>query len=42
LRKLVGLAGDRFRMGVLLYDGKETLPLGKCLWAAPLSSLWGR
>lgn len=42
LRKLVGLAGDRFRMGVLLYDGKETLPLGKGLWAAPLSSLWGR
>ena len=42
LRKLAGLAGDRFRMGVLLYDGKETLPLGKGLWAAPLSSLWGR
>ncbi|THF67325.1 ATP-binding protein [Pseudothauera nasutitermitis] len=41
LRKLAGLAGDRFRMGVLLYDGKETLPLGKGLWAAPLSSLWG-
>jgi uncharacterized protein len=42
LRKLAGLAGERFTMGVLLYDGDETLPLGDGLWAAPLSSLWGR
>jgi len=42
LRKLAGLAGDQFKMGVLLYDGTETLPLGDGLWAAPLSSLWGQ
>ena len=42
LRKLAGIAGDQFKMGVVLYDGTETLPLGGGLWAAPLSSLWGR
>ena len=41
LRKLAALAGDQFKMGVLLYDGAETLPLGDRIWAAPLSSLWG-
>ena len=41
LRKLAGLAGDRFKMGVLLYDGDETMPLGDRIWAAPLSTLWG-
>jgi predicted AAA+ superfamily ATPase len=41
LRKLAGLAGKDFKMGVLLYDGGETIPLGERLWAAPLSSLWG-
>ena len=35
------LAGPQFRLGVVLYDGTETLPLGDGLWAAPLSSLWG-
>ena len=41
LRKLSALAGDQFKMGVLLYDGDETLPLGDNIWAAPLSTLWG-
>ena len=42
LKKLAGLAGDQFLMGVVLYDGTETAPLGNRLWAAPLSSLWGQ
>ena len=42
LKKLASVAGDQFKMGILLYDGKETMPLGDRLWAAPLSSLWGR
>lgn len=42
LKKLSGLAGDQFKMGVLLYDGDETLPMGNNIWAAPLSTLWGR
>ncbi len=41
LKKLASLAGSQFKGGVVLYDGTETVPLGKGLWAAPLSSLWG-
>lgn len=41
LKKLASVAGPQFKMGVLLYDGTETLPLGDGLWAAPLSTLWG-
>ncbi len=42
LRKLASLAGDQFKMGILLYDGDETLPLGDKIWAAPLATLWGK
>lgn len=42
LRKLAAIAGDKFRLGVILYDGGETLPLGDRLWAAPISTLWGQ
>lgn len=41
LKRLASIAGEHFRLGVILYDGTETLPLGGNLWAAPLSSLWG-
>ena len=41
LKKLANLAGNQFLMGVLLYDGKETMPLGNGIWAAPISTLWG-
>lgn len=41
LRKLANMARDQFKIGVLLYDGNETMPLGDDIWAAPLSSLWG-
>jgi predicted AAA+ superfamily ATPase len=42
LRKLASLAGHQFKMGILLYDGNETLPLGDNIWAAPLATLWGK
>jgi hypothetical protein len=42
LKKLAKLSGVQFKMGVLLYDGKETLPMGDNIWAAPISSLWGK
>ncbi len=42
LKKLSNLTGDQFKLGVLLYDGQETLPVGKGLWAAPISTLWGK
>ncbi len=31
-----------FRLGVVLYDGEDTMPLGDRPWAAPLSTLWGK
>jgi predicted AAA+ superfamily ATPase len=42
LKKLSKLSGDQFKMGVLLYDGQETLPMGSNIWAAPVSTLWGK
>jgi len=42
LKKLAALSKEQFKMGVLLYDGAETMPLGDGIWAAPLSSLWGQ
>jgi predicted AAA+ superfamily ATPase len=41
LKKMAAVAGKKFKLGVLLYDGQEVLPLGDNIWAAPLSSLWG-
>lgn len=31
---------DRFRAGVVLHTGEQTIPLGDRLWAVPLSGLW--
>jgi uncharacterized protein len=31
---------QRFRAGVLVYTGAQTVPLGDRLWAVPLSGLW--
>lgn len=41
-KRLASVAGDQFKLGVILYDGIETLPLGNRLWAVPISSLWGQ
>lgn len=40
LKKLFTLAGEKFVAGIVLYDGNDTLPIGKRLWAAPISTLW--
>lgn len=42
LKRLANIAGKQFKMGVILYDGTETMPLGAGLWAAPISTLWGK
>lgn len=42
LKKLASLAGNQFKMGVLLYDGTETMSLNQGIWAVPLSTLWGK
>lgn len=40
LTKLRDATGDRFRAGVVLYTGRQTIPLGDHLWAVPISALW--
>ncbi|MCG3199001.1 MAG: hypothetical protein GHCLOJNM_03508 [bacterium] len=40
LRSYSECLGDRFHLGVLLYRGSETIPLGKRLIAMPISALW--
>ena len=40
LRALQEVGGKRFECGVLLYAGREILPFGPKLWAAPISALW--
>jgi predicted AAA+ superfamily ATPase len=40
LKKFAALAGERFKLGVLFYDGDQTLPFGDRLWAVPISTLW--
>ncbi len=42
LKRLASVAGNKFKLGVILYDGLETLPLGNAFWAVPISSLWGK
>jgi len=42
LKRLATVAGGAFKLGVILYDGTENLPIGDRLWAAPLSTLWGQ
>ncbi|MDO8319426.1 DUF4143 domain-containing protein [Rhodoferax sp.] len=41
LKKLASMAGDQFKMGILLYGGTETMSLGDGIWATPLSTWWG-
>lgn len=40
LRALAEAAGSRFRRGIVLYTGAETVPFGKNLHAVPIPSLW--
>jgi len=40
LTKLRERAGERFTAGVVLYTGRQTVPLGDRLWAVPVSGLW--
>ena len=40
LESLRELAGDKFCRGIVLYGGKDRVPLGKSLLALPIASLW--
>ena len=41
VHRLCEAVGHRFRKGIVLYDGTETLPLSGHIRAVPLSTLWG-
>jgi len=41
LRKLSAASSEDFKLGVVLYDGEQTLPFGDRFFAAPISCLWG-
>jgi uncharacterized protein len=40
LTKLRDATDDRLRAGIVLYTGRQTIPLGDRLWAVPISGLW--
>lgn len=40
LRHLQTKLGPRFKLGLVLHTGSETLPFGQGLWALPVSALW--
>jgi uncharacterized protein len=41
MRKLADATGKAFKLGVVLYDGEQSLPFGDRIYAAPVSCLWG-
>jgi uncharacterized protein len=42
LRKLAEVCGRRFALGLVLYDHDTVTPFGERLFAAPISTLWGK
>ncbi len=42
LTKLQQACGKRFALGLVLYDHDQLIPFGERLFAAPISTLWGR
>ena len=32
--------GERFKSGIVIYAGEQTIPLGDRLWAVPYAGLW--
>lgn len=40
LQELKDLVGDKFKKGIILYAGKDVIPLSEKMWAVPVSYLW--
>ena len=40
LKRFQNVAGERFKLGILLYDGDHTTAFGDQLFAVPLGALW--
>ena len=41
MKKLADATGEAFKLGVVLYDGEQSLLFGERLYAAPMPCLWG-
>ncbi len=42
MRKLSGAVGSKLVLGIVLYDGRQTLQYADNFWAVPISALWSR
>jgi predicted AAA+ superfamily ATPase len=40
MERLRDSRGERFKAGVVIYTGAQTIPLGRRLWAVPVCGLW--
>ncbi len=40
LKRFQSIAGERFKLGILLYDGDHTTAFGDQLFAVPVGALW--
>jgi len=40
LKRSQNIAGERFKLGILLYDGDHTTAFGDRLFAVPIGALW--
>ncbi len=40
MRRLANACGDRFALGLVLYDHEQAVPFGERMVAAPISTLW--
>ncbi|MDO5049943.1 MAG: ATP-binding protein [Actinomycetaceae bacterium] len=40
LKALKDIAAEKFHAGIVLYTGRDVLPMGERLWAMPISTLW--
>ncbi len=40
MKLLAETVKENFRMGIVLYVGKQALPFGRNLWALPVSAIW--
>jgi uncharacterized protein len=42
MRKLRDNRPDQFKAGIVLYSGRQTIPLSDRIWAVPISGLWSQ
>jgi len=40
LKRFQNITGERFKLGILLYDGDHTTAFGDKLFAVPIGALW--